>query len=213
MSKIHTGQNVRIGHLNVYHLANKVTDINVFLNTPSHFHVFGITETRLGSHISDDIVAVPNYSIIRKDQSKQRETGVAAYIHDSIQHLIRRRVDLETDKVECIWIELKHKKTTPLLICMLYRNPASTFEWYDNFLCMIDRIDIPNNDILLLGDFNIDMLKSHTAWDSTITMLGLKQLVSTPTRVTATSATIVDHILYGERKGIHVGGSNLRETK
>ena len=153
----------------------------VFLNTLDHFHLFGITETRLNSCISDEILAIPNFSLIRKDSSAPRQTGIAVYIHHSIKHLVRRRADLESENVECIWLEIKHKKTPPLLVCILYRNPASTFEWYDQFVHMIDRADINNKDILLLGDFNIDMLKPHTAWHSTTTLLGIEQMVSSPT--------------------------------
>ena len=187
-------QRLHIGHLNVCHLINKVTDVNVFINS-HNFHVFGITETRLRSHITDDIVSIPNYLIMRRDGGKPGETGIAVYVHTSVQHLIRRRYDLESKKnVECLWIELKHKKTTPLLICVLYRNPKSTFNWYDDFYGMFDSVKMEHKNILLLGDFNIDMLKPHQSWDSTITLLGLHQLVTAPTRVTASTATLIDHI-------------------
>ena len=61
---------------------------------------------------------------------------------------------------------------------------------------MIDNIHTvkPHADILVLVDFNIDLLKPHSSWDSTITLLGLTQLVKSPTRITQTSATIIDHI-------------------
>ena len=52
----------------------------------------------------------------------------------------------------------------------------------------------PHADILLLGDFNIDFLKPHSSWDSTITLLGLTQLIESTTRITPTSATLIDHI-------------------
>ena len=52
----------------------------------------------------------------------------------------------------------------------------------------------PHADILILGDFNIDLLKPHSSWNSTITLLGLTKLVKSPTRITQTSATLIDHI-------------------
>ena len=59
---------------------------------------------------------------------------------------------------------------------------------------MIDSIHIvkPHADILVL-DFNIDLLKP-TLPGTTITLLGLTQLVKSPTRITQTSATLTDHI-------------------
>ena len=61
---------------------------------------------------------------------------------------------------------------------------------------MIDSIYIvkPHADILVLGDFNIDLLKPHSSWDSTITLIGLTQLVKSPTRIKETSATLTDDI-------------------
>ena len=60
---------------------------------------------------------------------------------------------------------------------------------------MIDNIHTvkPHTYILVLGDFNIDLLKPHSSWDSTITLLGLTQLVKSPTRITQTT-TLIDHI-------------------
>ena len=82
-------------------------------------------------------------------------------------------------------------------MCILYRNPSASHEWFDNCVQMIDNINTvkPDADILVLGDFNIDLLKAHSSWDSTITLLGLTQLVKSPTRITQTSATLIDHII------------------
>ena len=65
---------------------------------------------------------------------------------------------------------------------------------------MIDTIHTvkPHADVLVL-DFNIELLKPHSSWDSTITLLGLTQLVKSPTRLTQTSATLIDHIYTNNR--------------
>ena len=188
-------QKLHLFHLNVFHLSQKLPDLCVFLDDKSEpYHLFGLTETRLSSNISDVSVSIPNYTVVRRDSSRFRETGVAVYIHTSIQGIACRRSDLETDEVECIWIELRSPKQPSLFVGFLYRNPAATFEWYDEFLQMYDKVYEHNRNILLMGDFNIDVLKPHPAWESTTSALGLKQLVTAPTRVTASSATLIDHI-------------------
>jgi len=106
-------------------------------------------------------------------------------------------LSLESDCVECIWLELKpNANALSLFVCFLYRNPSVCYEWFDDFVQMIDNLRAakPHADILLLGDFNIDLLKPHSSWDSTITLLGLTQLIESPTRITPTSATLIDHI-------------------
>ena len=76
------------------------------------------------------------------------------------------------------------------------KNPSASYEWFDNFVQMIDSIHTvkPHADILVLGDLNINLLKPHSSWDSAITLLGLTQLVKSPTRFTHTPATLIDHI-------------------
>ena len=46
----------------------------------------------------------------------------------------------------------------------------------------------------MLGDFNIDMLKANKHWKYLSSSLGLKQLVTKPTHVSDTFATLIDHI-------------------
>ena len=58
----------------------------------------------------------------------------------------------------------------------------------------MDKVNEGNANIVLLGDFNIDLLKSQPAWESTTSLFGLHQLINCATRITQTSATLLDHI-------------------
>ena len=147
--------------------------------------------------MSDQDINIPNYCISRKESLVIGQTDIAVYIHNSIADITHRRQDFESDLVECIWLELKPSTSAPnIFVCILYRNPSASYEWSDNFVQMKDNIHTvkPHADILVLGGFHIDLLKPHSSWDSTITLLGLTQLVKSPTRITQTSATLIDHI-------------------
>ena len=104
------------------------------------------------------------------------------------------RLDLETEAIECFWVEINDSKPKPLLVGYVYRNPASSQEWPDNFVSMMDKVTECNANILLLGDFNIDLFKQPTAWNNTKALFGLEQLVEKATRVTKSSATLIDHM-------------------
>ena len=194
---------LRIGHLNVFHLRNKVIEVGLFLYKPPPFHVFGISESRLSDSVSDDDVSIHGYSLFRRDAKAPGQTGVAAYVHQSITPLTRRRFDLESKDVESLWLEIKgHLNSPPLLVAFIYRNPAASFAWYDHFSHMLDCASVSRNDVLIMGDFNIDMYKPHPSWDLTMTSIGLEQLVSSPTRVTPTSSTLIDHILCNRSEAV-----------
>ena len=151
-----THNGMTIGNLNVCHLRNKIGDVNVLLkNHPDKVHLFGINESRLDSDIDDSLIHINNYSFVRKDAKQIKgHTGLVIYIHDSIRHFVRRRDDLETDKVEAIWLEIYQKKSASAFVCSLYRNPASTSEWMDDFMAMLDKIPV-NSDIILIGDLTL----------------------------------------------------------
>ena len=42
-------KDLSVGHLNIYHLANKVTDVNVFVHQSDILHILGVSESRLTS--------------------------------------------------------------------------------------------------------------------------------------------------------------------
>ena len=64
---------------------------------------------------------------------------------------------------------------------------------------MLDKVANNKMNILLLGDLNIDMSKSHSAWESTYSLVGLRQLVTKPTRMTSTTDTLTDHTYTNSR--------------
>jgi hypothetical protein len=189
---------LHVGHLNVYHLDGKIPDVHNFLNKASPpFHLYGFTETRLRGDIPDSQITIPDYEIIRRDANRPGETGIAAYVHSSISQYTHRRQDFEHASIECLWLEFKHNTSSPsVYVCFLYRNPSATVEWLEHFSEMLDNIYKCKTqaDILLLGDFNIDLSVPQSRWTTLIKSAGLTQHISQPTRVTNKSSTVIDHI-------------------
>ena len=66
--------------------------------------------------ISDQDINIPIYRIQRKDSTAIGQTGIAVCIHDFIADITRNRHDLESDSVECIWLELKSNTNAPSLL-------------------------------------------------------------------------------------------------
>ena len=92
-----------------------------------------------------------------------------------------------------MWLEIQTGKST-ILIGSIYRNPAATFDWYDQLVTMMDWVQGCNLNVVLLGDFNTDMQKTNPAWVSTISLFGLDHMITSPTRITPHSPTLIDHI-------------------
>ena len=125
---------------------------------------------------------------------KQGKTGLALYVHNSIQNITTRRTDLESQCIESLWVEICNSKTPSLLVGYVYRNPAVTYEWYHEFVTLLDKVSESKSNVLLLDDFNTDLLKPHLAWESTFSILGLNQFITQPARVTCSTNTLIYHI-------------------
>ena len=78
----------------------------------------------------------------------------------------------------------------------MYRPPNSKVEFVDRFESFIDKVSSERKEIILLGDFNKNLLneRKDIEWENFTTSLGFSQLVYDPTRVTENSSTLIDHI-------------------
>ena len=128
-----SASDLRIGHLNVYHLYNKVPDVSLLLDQSSQLtRLFGISDTRLGSGIDSNSIRIPTYCVTRRDSTQTLHTDIALYIHQSNAMFTRHRTDLESDRVECDWVEINDIKSPGLMVGYVYRNPAYPAAWFDN---------------------------------------------------------------------------------
>ena len=210
MSGSNRNLGLSIGHLNIYHLFSKRPQVEVLLNNSNEtHHIMGISETRLEDKHPTSSLFISNYTLFRKDRSHHNTPGhhgLAFYIHDSISEFAKRRTDLESSAVESLWVEIKHKKNAPVLICLIYRNPniPQLKDWTVDFLDMMDNLPNINSDIILIGDFNIDLDDTKRGdineWKTVTSLIGFDQHINDKTRVTQTSETRIDHI-YSNNKG------------
>ena len=86
------------------------------------FHIFCFSESRLNNHMDDKDIAIEGFHVIRKDPQIQRETGLVVYVHETVS--VTRLTEFERYGVECIWLEVKLQKTSPVLVGFLHRNPS-----------------------------------------------------------------------------------------
>ncbi len=82
------------------------------------------------------------------------------------------------------------------LLCYNDLPPDSKIEWNDRFEKFMDQVINTGKEIILLGDINKNLIQieENVGWSNFINSLGLSQLITEATRVTETSATLIDHI-------------------
>lgn len=159
--------------MNVHHLYNKVPNVCALLLSQSSpdYHLFEITESRLKFRITDHSISIPDFYIIKRDPQLSGQTGIAVCAHQSIQTIIHRRKDLENYKIECTWLDLKPHAhgSSVFVICTETQRTTPLHRYY------VDKVK-NRADVLVFGDFNIDILEPHSCWVSTL--FALVQLIS-----------------------------------
>ena len=77
-SKWPSHEGFKAAHLNINYFINKFEEAsNIILR--SRVHSFALTETHLDSRIDSLELSIPNYSLIRKDSTLKKNTGLCVY--------------------------------------------------------------------------------------------------------------------------------------
>jgi hypothetical protein len=87
-----------------------------------YFDLFALNETRMDSSISNGLVNICGYNIIRKDRSR-RGGGVCVYLRSSFNY--KTRNDLVPDGIEAVCLEICKPNSRTFIVASVYRPPAT----------------------------------------------------------------------------------------
>ena len=165
-----------------------------------------LTETWLSGDVTDDeiLTDLPNFDVFRNDRKGARGGGVLIATSKLLSCSV---VDITTD-LEILWLLIRSTPLT-LLLGVCYRPPQSSPDFPQKFNNILNHLILkhPNARVLIFGDFNYPDID----WQDQAALSGtsaeakefvniclnfnLTQLVLEPTRVTNSSANILDLIL------------------
>ena len=171
-----------------------------------NFKVIILTETWLSQTNKDDY-PLSGYSCSHSVRDT-RGGGVSIYYHEEFDCIPLTSLSLVHDFVETNFIQISHSSfIEPLTIGGIYRPPG--MKSIDEFHAKIDNIlnckEISGRNIILGGDFNINLLNLHD--QKNLNFINLMKsnyfcpLITTPTRVTTNEknnlkSTLIDHLWY-----------------
>ena len=159
-----------------------------------------VTETWLNPTV-DDLYNIPGYHFYSQPRTCRRGGGVGIFLLDIYSAKIRTDLCTNSDTIECIFIELPLVAKRCLVIGCIYRPPGTDMSIFNSrLLDILKSIDAGAScDLVILGDFNADMLKVNThlqtgCFFDNMQMYSLLPVISIPTRITDSSATLIDNI-------------------
>ena len=185
-------------------------EIRYYLKVYFPVDIYGVVETFLDKKFNDSEIAINNSNVVRKDRICSGGGGILIYVR---QHPNYRRIsELELPNIEAIFIELQFSNEN-ILVGFIYRPPNNNFVNYSEWLIimdnLLDKVNNTYNKVILLGDFNIDLLPTavqKTSWINTSQSYYLNQLIDEPTRITSHSKTLLDHIYVSEDVNLSKSG-------
>ncbi len=176
-------KNFKIAHLNINSFKNKFYDCVEILHS-GVFDIMAFSETKLGPSFFTTQFLVPGYKPPLRIDNSTQSGGLILYYKDNVQCVQRAQFNLPS--FECIVCDFKINDRTWCLF-HIYRRPsrlkASLDLFYKEFLNSVDRAFIKYDNIIIMGDLNIDMFDSDFSKEFTsfTQVLDLKNLVKDAT--------------------------------
>ena len=192
--------------LNIRGLTSKLGDLNYILNhsfNTKHPDVVLLCETWLSCRSPKPIIQ--GYNIERSDREHKKGGGVAILISTACRY--RRRKDLEQSNCssfESCFIELENWRSN-LIIGSVYRPPNTEPDRFTEIFKDVKKTCTSQKNSLILGlDHNLDLLKANLhrptqTFLETIYEQGMLPMITKPTRISTSTATLIDNILLDQR--------------
>ena len=156
-------------HLNIASLGLHKDELETSLSLLDHkFDVIAITETKIRSGIEPIFdLSLSGYNNPFLTPTERARGGALLYVKNNID--CKRRNDLEqlmykSRKLESVFIETINEGKKNKIYACIYRHPSMEIEDFNkNYLePVLLKLASENKIIYLLGDFNIDLLKTET---------------------------------------------------
>ena len=180
--------------LNIHFLYPKLDEIRLLSSQQPNIHVFCLCETFLNETFLDEELHLAGYKMFRKDRVTHGG-GLVIYVKEDIPCI--RRLDLDCNDIETLWIEFQPSHSKHFLICSSYRPPSSDNNWFTPFSRSLEQMFLEGKECIVVGDFNIDLNKStckSKSFTELMEGLNFNQMVTKNTRVTNSSSTLIDHV-------------------
>ena len=166
------------------------------------FSIIGVTETWLND-INYDLYGLDGYELIERHRANKMGGGIGLFVRNGVSY--KSRADLTTFEYYCESLFIEIDKSVfgsgrNILIGVKYRPPNTDIKIFiDHMKEVLEYVQTENEVLYLVGDYNINLLNvdSHNLtadFNDTIYSYGLVPLITRPTRVTETSATLIDNI-------------------
>lgn len=193
---------ILILHHNVQHLPSRLDLLEIFLNE-SKPDIIALSEHKMTVQ-ELELLKISNYVTASYFSRKSgRGGGVIILTQKNINFKCIETPFLQSllleKEFECCLAEIRTGRSSFVLGC-IYRSPINTNldQFFENLEQMLDYLNKKFKQIVIAGDFNIDVLMKNDVYNRFVNILsiyGMFYMVNFPTRVTDHSRTAIDNFI------------------
>ena len=138
--------------------------------------------------------------------------GVAIYIKDNIEYTVLSDLGTFNEHIESVFIEINNEALTinrNIVIGVIYRTLNTNIKDFNaQIASVLQELRKDEKLVYLMGHYNIDLLnsESHDLTNEFVDLVYCNEflpLSSRPTRITSTSATLIDNIFTNNRDDLN----------
>ena len=199
LTKFLNGKGLKLLHQNICGLFARKVNLEHILQSFKGIDILGLSETHLTDQTLTDELFIEGFEFERRDWRLGFGGGIGVYIKQDVPY--HRRYDLEREDIECIWIEILFPKSKGIIIGNIYRPPDtskySDSDFNDKLDEVLNAVSDEEKEIILLGDLNCNFLElgCKRQLKQVFSMHGLKQIIQNATRITKSSASLIDIVV------------------
>ena len=196
-----------IMQLNSRGLLGKLDKLKSLLNDVKkrqNIHIVALAETWLKSN-NVKRVKIPGYNFVGSHRKCRKGGGVRFLVSQNLEFRVRKDLTLDLPGFENMTIELKTHSDS-IFVSSLYRPPDGKGKVFlKNYKRLLNKFTGKELTNLIIGmDHNLDIMKHeiHPVTNDFIEYnldKGLLPTVTKPTRVTRSTATLIDNIIVGRK--------------
>ena len=208
-------------HVNIASLEKHFDDLNFVLSKLNHkFDIIGISEHKIRKGTSPSTnINIKGYNEFIFEPTETTHGGTGFYIKDNIDYVIRNDLNFNlASNFETMFIEVQIPNKKNLVVGCIYRHPSSNISIKDftniHLDPILEVISSENKQCVLMGDFNINLLKCNTNTDANLFYNTLSDHFFTPFILQPTrlhSNTLIDNIYLNSLEYQSTSGNILIE--
>ena len=209
---IKNDNDISIIHFNCRSIRKNFESVKDYLNNlPIEFDIIALTETWESNNVCNDLYMLQGYNSFFISRENKIGGGVAVFTKLNLQVKQIKDCSFSVDDIfDCVSIEIECDSKN-IVVCCIYRPPNRSINSFTEHVNEVLNKFV-NKTVYVVGDFNINILnhEKHKETNDFIDLMyskGVFPLITKPTRITNTTATLIDNIFTNDLNHNYTSGA------